>query len=191
MKTNFIPGEGIAILNDSKRDLSISMGRANVAALLVAVPLLAVQVLPYYVLHGTQKMAPTWGLPILAAIILLGIVVHELIHGATWAIAGRKDFFKAIEFGFKWKTVTPYAHAKVPLEVNAYRIGTLMPSLVLGIVPYFLALALGDGNLFWFSVFHTYAATGDYLILWLIRNVKSDALVEDHPSNAGCVVIER
>lgn len=49
---------------------------------------------------------------------------------------------------------------------------------------------MGDGNLFWFSPIHTAAAGGDWLILWRKRNVKANSKVEDHPTNAGCYVIE-
>jgi len=107
----------------------------------------------------------------------------------SWVIFGHKPF-SAIKFGFQWKSLTPYAHLKEPVEVTPYRIGAFMPGLILGILPYFLSLALGDGNLFWFSLIHISAAGGDWLILWLIRNVKRGALVEDYPSHAGCYVIE-
>ena len=104
-------------------------------------------------------------------------------------LAGRKPL-SSIKFGFQWKTLTPYAHIKEPVEVNVYRIGAFMPGFILGILIYFISLIFGDGNLFWFSVIHTTAAGGDWLILWLIRNVKACALVEDHPTNAGCYVLE-
>ena len=76
------------------------------------------------------------------------------------------------------------------MEVNAYRIATFMPGFLLGIIPFILSLLFADGNLFWFGLFHTSAAGGDWLILWLIRNVKAGSLVEDHPTNAGCYVLE-
>jgi len=75
------------------------------------------------------------------------------------------------------------------MEVNVYRISVFMPGLLLGILPYLLSLLLADANLFWFSLIHTSAAGGDFLILWLIRNVNAGSLVEDHPTNAGCYVI--
>jgi hypothetical protein len=53
-----------------------------------------------------------------------------------------------------------------------------------------LSLVLGNGNLFWFGLVHTAAAGGDWLILWLIRKLKAGRLVEDHPTNAGCYVLE-
>jgi hypothetical protein len=122
-------------------------------------------------------------------VIVLGIFVHELIHGVTWVILGGKDF-STVKFGFQWKTLTPYAHLKEPMEVNLYRLSVFMPGLLLGILPYLLSLLLADCNLFWFSLIHTSAACGDFLILWLIRNVKAGSLVEDHPTNAGCYVLE-
>jgi hypothetical protein len=79
---------------------------------------------------------------------------------------------------------------KEPVEVSAYRIGGFMPGFILGIVPYLLSLLLGNGTLFWFSIVHTAAAGGDWLILWLLRNVRKGTLVEDHPTNAGCYVVE-
>ena len=173
---------------ENKLDLSISMARANIIVLFISVPVALLQVLIFVMLHGMDNLAITWGSFLLFAV-LLGIGMHELIHGISWVIFGRKPF-SAIKFGFQWKTVTPYAHLKEPVEVNAYRIGGFMPGFILGILPYGLSLLLGDGNLFWFSLVHTAAAGGDWLILWLLRNVKLATLVEDHPTNAGCYVLE-
>jgi hypothetical protein len=173
---------------ETKRDLSISMARANVIVLFTSVPVALIQFLIFVALHGMDNLATMFGSALLIAV-LLGILVHELIHGVSWVIFGNKPF-SAIKFGFQWKTITPYAHLKEPVEINAYRIAGFMPGLILGILPYLLSLVLGDGNLFWFGLVHTAAAGGDWLILWLIRNVKAGMLVEDHPTNAGCYVLE-
>lgn len=174
---------------ENKRDLSISMGRANVIVMFISIPVIIVQFAVFIMVHGMEKLEPTWNSVILIVVVLLGIVVHELIHGIAWVIFGRKPF-SAIKFGVQWKALTPYAHLKEPVEVNAYRIGAFMPGFILGILTYILSIVLGDGNLFWFSLVHTSAAGGDWLILWLIRNVRAGRLVEDHPTNAGCYVIE-
>ncbi len=174
---------------ENKRDLSISMERANIVVLFISIPVVILQFALFSFLHGPEKMESTWNFILLLALIVIGVLVHELIHGITWAIFGHKPF-SAIKYGFQTKTLTPYAHLKEPVEVNAYRIGAFMPGLVLGIFTYVISLVLGDGNLFWFSLVHTSASGGDWLILWLIRHVKAGTLVEDHPSNAGCYVIE-
>jgi hypothetical protein len=140
-------------------------------------------------LHPTPDNTREWSFFFLLFLLILGMIVHELIHGITWALAGRKPW-SSIKFGFQVKTLTPYCHITEPLQVNAYRIGTLMPGLVLGILPYLYSLMSGDANWFWFGLVNTAAAGGDWLILWLIRNVRSGSLVEDHPTNAGCFVYE-
>ena len=173
----------------NKRDLSISMTRANLVVMFLTVPVVILQFALFILLHGMENLKPTWNSVILIVVVLLGVVLHELIHGISWVIFGRKPF-SAIKFGFQWKTFTPYAHLKEPVEVNAYRMGAFLPGFVLGILTYILSLIFGDGNLFWFSLLHTSAAGGDWLILWLIRNVKAGMQVEDHPTNAGCYVLE-
>ena len=176
-------------MNENKRDLSISMARANIIVLFISIPVVILQFAIFLWLHGTEGLRPAWSSAILIIAVLLGIVVHELIHGISWVIFGHKPF-SAIKFGFQWKTFTPYAHLKEPVEVNAYRLGAFLPGFILGILLYLLSLVLGNGDLFWFSLVHTSAAGGDWLILWLIRHVRAGMQVEDHPTNAGCYVLE-
>jgi hypothetical protein len=171
------------------RDLSISMARANVIVVFISIPVVILQFLIFFMPHGTEGLNPTWPTALLIIAILLGTVAHELIHGISWMIFGRKPL-SAIKFGFQWKTLTPYAHLKEPVEVHAYRLGAFLPGLILGILTYILSLVFGNGDLFWFSLVHTSAAGGDWLILWLIRNVRAGMQVEDHPTNAGCYVLE-
>ena len=173
----------------SKRDLSISIARANVVVMFITIPVVLLQFAIFILLHGMEDLEPTWNSVVLIVLVLLGVVIHELIHGISWVIFGHKPF-SAIRFGFQWKTFTPYAHVKEPIEVNAYRLGAFLPGFILGILTYILSLALGDGNLFWFSLVHTSAAGGDWLILWLIRKVQAGMQVEDHPTHAGCYVLE-
>lgn len=174
---------------ENKRDLSVSMAYANIVVLFIGIPIVILQFLLFSMLHSAEKMEITWNLPIFLAIAFAGIVLHEIIHGITWMFFGKKPL-STITFGFQWKTLTPYAHLKEPVHVNAYRIGTLMPGLIVGLLPFVLSLWLGNGNLFWFSLIHITAAGGDWLILWTLRNIKNEALVEDHPSRAGCYVYE-
>lgn len=176
-------------MNETKHDLSISMERANIIVMFISIPVIVLQFAIFTGLHGTEGLSPTWSIAFLILAVLLGIVIHELLHGISWVIFGRKPF-SAIKFGVQWRTLTPYAHLKEPVEVNAYRLGAFLPGFILGILPYILSLLLVNGDLFWFSLVHTSAAGGDWLILWLIRHVKAGRQVEDHPTHAGCYVLE-
>jgi Putative zincin peptidase len=175
---------------ENKRDLSISMIRANIVALFIMVPVAIMQFNLFNILHGVGKMEITlnlFRLLLFLVLLIASIVVHELIHGFTWVVFGKKPF-SAVKFAVQWKTLTPYAHLTEPVDVNTYRIGGFMPGFVLGIIPFILSLVFGDGNLLWFSAIQTAVASGDWLVLWIIRNVRSGTQVEDHPFRAGCYV---
>jgi hypothetical protein len=174
-----------------KKDFSISMRKAQTASL------------PFGLFSVAEfaLFALTWGFePIKSAgdfllpwyffpIFFAGIVLHELIHGLSWMLGGLLPFSK-MKFGFQLKTLTPYAHCTVPIPKSAYVFGTLMPALVLGFFPFLLSLINGNGWIFLFGVLFTFAAVGDFLIVYLIRTVSWTAMVEDHPENAGCYVYE-
>ena len=116
------------------------------------------------------------------------IIAHELIHGFTWQWTS--DFrFRDIHYGVKWKTITPYAHLRKPIDIQPYRLGTAMPGIVLGVLPATLALIIGSGTLFWTGIFMIMAASGDMIVLYLLRDVQNPALVEDHPDRVGCFVL--
>jgi hypothetical protein len=154
--------------------------------------LAVVEFLSFVIIWGFEpiKSASTILLPwYFFPIFAVGIVLHELIHGLAWMFAGRLSF-KQMKFGFQLKTLTPYAHCTIPIQKSAYVFGTLMPALLLGFFPFLLSLINGNGWIFLFSVLFTFAATGDFLIIYLIRHVSWTALVEDHPENAGCFVYE-
>ncbi|MGK7395800.1 MAG: DUF3267 domain-containing protein [Candidatus Cyclobacteriaceae bacterium M3_2C_046] len=118
-----------------------------------------------------------------------GILLHELLHALGW-LSFSQAGFSDMKFGFHWKTLTPYAHCKLPMKVNPYRWGCLLPGLAMGIIPWTIALILGNDWLAWFSIFFTIAAGGDLYILWLIRKVKSHQWVKDHPDKIGGMVME-
>ncbi len=173
----------------NKRDLSVSMERANIVVLFIGIPVVVLQFILFDQLHPSPDVSGEWNFLLLLLAIILGVVLHEIVHGVAWAFAGRKPW-ASIKFGFQAKTLTPYCHITEPLEVNAYRVGAVMPGLVVGVLPYIYSLMSGDTNWLWFSLVHTSAAGGDWLVLWLIRNVKPGSLVEDHPTQAGCYVLE-
>jgi len=176
-------------MNENKRDISISMSEAAGKSLLIAVPIAIIQVAPFFLLHGYPAIPANSTITIYGFLLLFGILIHELIHMFSWALFAKKSL-SAFKLGFQWKSLTPYAHCKEPMDILPYRIGSFAPGLLLGILPWIISLFTGDVLLFFFGFLYTTAAGGDFLILWIIRNVKPNTLVEDHPTNAGCYIIE-
>ena len=176
-----------------KKDLSVSMAKANLYGLMV-LPLVVLQSILYLGVWGSERFLE--GIVIVSGklmyfilILIIGIIIHELMHGVSWSYFGKKPL-NAIKFGFQLKALTPYAHCKEPLEVRAYRRGALMPGFVLGILPSVIGIITGNGWIMTFGLLFTLASGGDLLILWLIRKVKAGEFVQDHPTRAGCYVIE-
>lgn len=176
----------------NKRDLSVSMVQANVYSLIFLVPVALLGAVYLLIWSGDGSFSlivrPWWVL-VFVVVVGFSIVVHELLHALSWVFLGRKPW-SAIRFGVVWKALAPYAHLTEPIEVRAYRWGVAMPGLVLGIVPSVIGLATGSGWVMIFGLVFTLAAAGDALILWIIRGVEAGKQVEDHPSRAGCYVIE-
>jgi hypothetical protein len=112
--------------NLQKRDISISMEKANVLGIVFALPIVIIQFVSFVLVHGIRAFEPGMAIVPLVVIVVFGIALHEVIHGIARSLFGKKPL-SAIQFGFFWKTLSPYAHCKVPLNVSAYRLGTFMP----------------------------------------------------------------
>jgi hypothetical protein len=175
-----------------QNDLSISMGKANLYSLALIIPLAIIQLGLYYLIWGRGSLdlalhAVSRHFRWYVLFFLIGIIIHEAIHGFTWMVAGRKSL-KTIRFGINIKALTPYAHCNEPLTIRVYRLGTLMPGVLLGIIPYLLGLLSGYGGIMLFGLLFTVAAGGDALVLWVIRKEKPERLVLDHPTRVGCLI---
>ncbi|HEY4652011.1 MAG TPA: DUF3267 domain-containing protein, partial [Pontibacter sp.] len=114
----------------------------------------------------------------------------ELLHGLTWALFC-KNGLKSIKYGVHWKMLTPYCHCKEVLPLRAYRLGGMMPGLVMGILPTIGGLLLGYLPVFAFGLLFTVAAGGDALILWMLRKAGRQDLVQDHPDQIGCYLYRK
>lgn len=174
------------------RDLSLSLGRANLLSIPLAIVAVLIILLPFFFFwsvnhfsHGLRTFfSPFYIIPSG----LFGIVLHEILHGAGWIWFGKVSS-EAIRFGFHWKSLTPYVHCTVPVRAHAYRIALVLPALVLGVLPGIVGMIGGWAWLALFGALFLAAASVDLLVLWVIRALKGDVLVRDHPTRAGCIVL--
>jgi hypothetical protein len=187
--------------NYKKEKLTIDLVWANIFGVLLLIPIVLIFGIPYYFLWNAKidfknfmdSLVPqdiAYGELYILGILILGIIVHELIHGITWAQFA-KSGFKSIRFGILWKMLTPYCHCKEPLKVRQYIIGAITPAIILGLIPSLLAIIIGHLGLLIFGMLFTMAAGGDFLIINLIRKENIDDLVQDHPSEAGCYIYRK
>ncbi len=187
--------------NYKKEKLTIDIVWANVFSFILIIPTLLFLGVPYYFIWGHEvnikELLENIGLQgitvkflIFFFIFIFGIIIHELIHGITWARYTEKGF-KSIKFGVMWKMLTPYCHCKEPLNVKQYIIGAIMPAIILGILPSIIAIITGHLGLIIFGIFFTISAAGDLLMINLIRKENMNDLVQDHSSEVGCYIYRK
>jgi len=172
-------------------EYTIDMGKVNLWVFIMIFPILLLFLLPFLLIWNFELLG--LGRVILIKygfiIVLLGIVLHELLHGITWALFATKGF-KSIRFGINWKWLAPYCHCKEPLKAKYYAIGGLMPLVVMGIIPVIIALVSGNAALLVFGIIFTWAAGGDIISVYMLRKFNRNCLVFDHPDKIGFYTTE-
>jgi len=181
----------------TKETRLINLYKANGVSLLLLIPVIVGYGLPFYLIWGQQdylamirnyvKGDSVYSALTIAIVMVVGIVLHEFIHGLTWSVFAKKGF-RSIKFGVVLKMLTPYCHCKEPLTKNQYIVGALAPAVALGFLPALVALATGSLSLLIFAMFFTVAATGDFIIAQLILKEDKESIILDHPSEAGYYV---
>jgi hypothetical protein len=173
-----------------KEEHTITVLRANIAALIFSIPLVILSVLGYIHFWSLESLGvaidfmAVWAIPI----IIPGIILHELFHGLIWAVYSKKKW-RAIRFGIKWTSMTPYCHCNEPLKKYHYFLGTAMPLFILGIIPIIISFLSGNAAFLIFGVLFSIAAGGDVYGLWILRKAKKKNWIQDHPDKIGFIIL--
>ena len=170
-------------------DHSIPFGRANLLAIPIGLVAFASLIGPFVLIWGRDDLRHLLRNDRLqiATALVIGLVIHEFLHGIGWKCAGCLSWHD-FKFGIKWRTLTPYAYCSRQMTASAYRIGLMLPAVVLGIVPGIIGVASGQAALALFGAVLNGAAGLDYLVLWAMRGVPSHVEVIDSPDKIGCVI---
>lgn len=179
-----------------RTDMTMSIPKANVEAVLWTCPVAFAVCVAFFLIHRSIfEDLPELAIAFAAAALclLICIVLHELIHGAVWAVFAPSRF-KAVSFGVMWKMLTPYCTCSEPLPRYAYVIGAAAPTILLGIIPCIIALA--SGSVFWLilGVMMFIGGGGDIAIIARILRYKpkgENPIYIDHPSECGFIVFEK
>ena len=182
------------ILLEYKTDYSFSYKESNTFSILLFVSCSLFFVGLFGIIWGFEH---TWVLAekfifnvyITIPVLVIGIFLHEILHAITLIIfAGIK--IKHLKAGINWLNFTPYIHCKHPVSVTNYRISTIAPALLMGIIPAILSIFLNSVYFLFFGIIFIVTSGSDLLSLWKIRKTKGDYLTSDHSERAGCQVFE-
>lgn len=153
----------------------------------LSIVMLLLPLLPFMIQRGFMAIFDeTWDWWLLPLLILL-ILLHEVVHAIAWKLASGLPW-SSFKFGFSWKGLAPYCHATAPMNLQAYRIGTVMPAILTGLLPLIIAYAINSAPLILIGGVMISAAVGDAFVLWTLRAAPQNAQVLDHPSQVGCLV---
>ncbi|MDO4225276.1 MAG: DUF3267 domain-containing protein [Bergeyella zoohelcum] len=180
----------------TKEKVTIDILKANVFSIVVAFLAIFIFAVPFFIIWGfdskmiiIRNIFQSTPLVLIAMMfsVILGIILHEIIHGIFFVIFA-KNGFSSIKFGVLWEMLTPYCHCKEPLKIKQYIIGVIMPSIILGFIPAVLSLFFGSIYLLFFGIFFIMVAAGDFMIILSLRKYHKEDFVQDHPSEVGCWV---
>lgn len=169
-------------------DKTMSVMTANVLAAVLMLPAYLLVLIPFYLVWKRIILTSYDSIGdvlVLLIIFFLSIVVHEGLHAVGYMYGGAK--WQDIKFGVKH--LSPYAHCRVEMPANKYKLAVALPGIVLGIMPAIAGTLFGIDNLALFGAIMLIAATGDVLILWLLRSTPAHTPVQDHPSKVGCQIL--
>ncbi|MEZ3494055.1 MAG: DUF3267 domain-containing protein [Lachnospiraceae bacterium] len=148
----------------------------------------------YYMVNGFDLDGISWGSAAVAFLLFpLLVILHELIHGITWAFFAR-NYFHSIDFGFIWSTFSPHCTCSEPLGKWQYLLGAAMPTLVLGGAVAVIGVLTNQFLLLFLAEIMIFSGGGDFLIILkilLYRTDKKEILYCDHPYECGFVVFEK
>ena len=91
--------------------------------------------------------------------------------------------------GIRWREGVVFVHGDRPVSAAWYRVILATPGIVLGLIPAAAGLVLGAAFWTMFGFLMLASAIGDWAILKLIRDVPGSTMVQDHPSDVGCIVL--
>ena len=181
-----------------RHDLTVSVSKANWLGFVMSMPFVLVLMGLFAMLtpmdYEGWDMAEASFFPlVVVAIVLLLTVLHELIHGAVfgWFAPHR---YKAIQFGVIWSMLTPYCACIEPLTRRQYSWGAAMPTIIVGFLPAFIAIAMNDWGWFVIALLMVIGGGGDMLIIWKLMTFRvsgKEALFCDHPTLPGLVAYVR
>ncbi len=122
------------------------------------------------------------------AVSILGILIHEAIHAVFFSLY-LPSKFHGVKFGFNNEHGIPYVHILEPISVLGFRIGAVMPLIILGITPVTLGLYMGSLSLTAFGALFTISASGDLLLIARTKGLPSDQKLKDLSDRIGFEVL--
>ena len=127
---------------------------------------------------------------VLVPTLLVGAVLHEFLHALAFSFGSERGWM-SIDFGFSFKDFAPYTHCSEAVSYVWFAIATLLPGILLGILPLITSLITGNAWILSFGIFFTAGAAGDFLCFVNLMKYQRSFRVKDHPDSIGFILTEK
>ncbi len=121
--------------------------------------------------------------------VIVGIAIHELIHGVCFSLFCSKGL-KSISFGVIKFPLVFYTHCKEPINRIGFWIGTLAPAFLLGLVPAAIGLYKGSFALVAYGFVFSALAAADLLIVYKAKGLTKWSRIIDNSEGIGIFIID-
>jgi len=111
---------------------------------------------------------------------LVFIVVHELLHGISFAIFGKVKG-KNIKFGIVLKSGLAYCISQVPVKVSASRLSLMMPVYAVCLPMYIYGLVSQNVIIAIVSLLFFTGSIGDLYYMWKLRKTDKNLYMYEMP----------
>lgn len=165
----------------------INVNRVCWHSLLLIAPGVPAAILLYKACYGAgykETLSNPYWLLLFIALIGVLILLHELIHALCFAFYAENGF-KNIKLGFNGKYWAPYCHCGDKIKAWQYGVTLLMPTILLGVIPLLLGFIISNFTVYFLGIMLTVSGVGDIAVFRLVRQIKKDASVIDHPDEVG------
>lgn len=122
--------------------------------------------------------------------IIIGGFLHEVIHTIFFA-PFLPSKFKGLKFGYMKEKMALYVHLREPISITGFRIGLIMPAVILGVFPIILGLLFGYLSILLFGILLSVASIGDLLLLAKTFHLNSTFIIKDLPDDIAVLAIEK
>ena len=174
-----------------EKDVTITSAKAMILGVFYALPPVIILGLLYrFLLIERAYLLEVSGLSfyiIFIAIIAISVVIHELLHGAGWAVASGKGW-NVVRFNMN--AMMPSCACKVALEKKSYLVGVLTPFIVLGFGSV-LFIFIYPGTVSFLTMVVNFVSAGADLVIACNVLKERDVLIADHPKEAGYIAFYR
>lgn len=176
-------------------DASTSFFKINFFGFLIGTIMFFIVIIIYILLWGVNSLANSLNIEgyfegfLFTLFLIIGIFVHELLHGLGYIIGGIKK--SDLVYGVNWKSMMPYISCKVPVSIKTYKLAGVLPFIILGVIPIIIALFFeGLGLLFFWALLMIMICSGDVFLFFKIRKFSASSFVVEHPKRVGCYILE-